>query len=229
MTNTVKKNANKKDEVPHLELSSDESETESADKFTSITKTMKHKTSLKDGQTIKITAQDDQNLQMLQVPQPTVTCTKSLNDLKDNTDPITQQYKLITEQVLLQNKKKDDEQTANQVQKIDIAEVRSNHILKMELTPFTNEDELPPFPHGSSALYYFQILRSILSKYTRATIHSENLLRNKERNQIPRGLRINKTLIAVDPTHHLKLNYMTILGEAENKIMNGAVMYLMPF
>jgi hypothetical protein len=95
----------------------------------------------------------------------------------------------------------------------------------MTKTPFTDEDNLPPFEHGSRGLSYFQVLRTLLSKNIRATIHLQTLKEHNRRHQIPKGLRIIKSLNAVEPTHQLKIEYMQILGQAENQMMSTLIQH----
>jgi hypothetical protein len=92
-----------------------------------------------------------------------------------------------------------------------------------EIVPFTEEGELPPFQHGSLGLHYFQILRGVLSKHIRASIHLETLEENKRRHQIPRGLKIMKNLNAVEPTYQLKLKHMQIMGKAEIEMLESLI------
>ena len=101
--------------------------------------------------------------------------------------------------------------------------IRSDDLLQDEVIPFTDEQNLPPFEHGSKAVSYFNVLRGLLSKTIRATIHLQSLTENKRRHQIPRGLKINKPLNAVEASHTLKIQMMQILGEAENKILESLI------
>jgi hypothetical protein len=128
-------------------------------------------------------------------------------------------YEALTTQALLARVVITQNQQDEPNETIDINNVRSEHLLLTEMTPFTEEGELPPFQHGSLGLHYFQILRGVLSKHIRAAIHLETLEENQRRHQIPRGLKINKNLNAVDPTYQLKLKHMQIMGKAEIEML----------
>jgi hypothetical protein len=108
---------------------------------------------------------------------------------------------------------------------IEAGMVRSEELMQIEITPFKEEEHLPPFEHGSKALSYFNVLRGLLSKFVRAKIHLESLTDNKRRHQIPRGLKINKPINAVEPSHLLKIETMQIMGEAENKILDSLIQH----
>ena len=65
------------------------------------------------------------------------------------------------------------------------------------------------------------LIRSILSKYVRASLQNNHLKECLDRGQIPRGLKINKKLMAVDPTPDLRLDHLAILAKAEKKTMQA--------
>jgi hypothetical protein len=143
--------------------------------------------------------------------------------IPNNRMSLEKMYEQLTIQALMQNIITEEETTPNTEDVMDINDVRSMHLLRTTMTPFTREDELPQFEHGSEALYYFQILRTLISKFIRATIYRETLAEHKKKQQIPRGLRINKMLNAVEPSTHLKLRYMQIMGAAVNSLLESLI------
>jgi hypothetical protein len=86
------------------------------------------------------------------------------------------------------------------------------------MTPFTMEQELPSFDHGSPAYGYFRILRQILDKAVRATLNQSHLISSYNMRQIPRGMKINKNLTTICPTPKLELQHLQILARAEKEM-----------
>jgi hypothetical protein len=85
-------------------------------------------------------------------------------------------------------------------EEVPIHHITSRQILDVNVTPFTHEEVLPPFDHGSMALHYFQTLRQILDKCTRAQLQDQFIRDCLSKRIIPRGFKLNKKLMAVDPT-----------------------------
>jgi hypothetical protein len=81
------------------------------------------------------------------------------------------------------------------------------------------EAELPNFDHGSPAHGYFTILRKILDKSVRATLHQKHLSTSYQMRQIPKGMKIMKNLTTIQPTPKLELQHMQILARAEREMM----------
>ena len=138
------------------------------------------------------------------------------------------QYKMATDYILSEATKRLEIQ--NRVQEIPqekpIHQIRSEDIMNNQITPFSQEGDLPPFDHGSPGLPYFQTLRQYLSKLTRAKLQAAHLRESIERHQVPRGMKINKKLMAVEPTPSVKLAHYKILAKAETDIMKLTIAHL---
>ena len=78
-------------------------------------------------------------------------------------------YKDITQHLLNKAKEMIPPEPETMQDEVDIRSIESQDLLRCTITPFTLEQELPRFDHGSPAYWYFRILRTILDKSIRAT------------------------------------------------------------
>ncbi len=97
-------------------------------------------------------------------------------------------------------------------------EVTSSFLLKYEIHPFSEEDDLPNFIYGTAALQYFKVLREIAYDWTRAKHHHYNLFDSANMDQLPAGMRLRKNLEVVGSTPIFRLNALQIISEAEGKL-----------
>ena len=106
---------------------------------------------------------------------------------------------------------------------IPIHDIKSHQILDLKVTPFTHEGALPPFEHGNIVLHYFITLRTILDKCTRAQLQNTFIKECLVKRIIPKGFKLNKPLMAVDPSPKLRLAHYKITTQAETKLMMAIV------
>jgi hypothetical protein len=99
----------------------------------------------------------------------------------------------------------------------------SEDILGLRIAPYTYEGKLPPFGHGVTAIPYFQQLRNIMSKIVRAKLQNNFLLESLAKQQVPRGFKINKKIMAVHPSAKLKVVHFKIIANAEMEIMKATI------
>jgi hypothetical protein len=131
--------------------------------------------------------------------------------------------KMVTELILKRAKQMEDRENQYQdyepPKEVEIHEIASTEILNISTTPFTHEDTLPNFEDGSVTYYYFKTLRTIIDKWVRAQKSDEHIKECLERKIIPRGFKLNKKILAVDPSPKLKLEYYKISARAETEMM----------
>ena len=106
---------------------------------------------------------------------------------------------------------------------IPIHQLTSDHILTKDITPYSKENDLPPFRYSSRALHYYQVLRTILSKYIRSSEHLKYIKTGLENQTIPRGLRLNKPIQVIEPTSEFRLKMLEIFGRAEKDMIKNIV------
>lgn len=106
---------------------------------------------------------------------------------------------------------------------LEINQVKSSHILNAELTPFYNEENLDRFAANTYPLYKFQILRTIISKITRAEFHLKYLLDTKKEGLIPRGLKVAKPIQVIDPDTEFQLKKLQLYGDFESDLRNSII------
>jgi hypothetical protein len=128
-------------------------------------------------------------------------------------------YKDITQDLLNKVEQRHAPEPETLQDEVDIRSIESQDILRCTVTPFTLEEELPNFDHGSPAHGYFTILRKILDKSVRATLHQKHLSISYQMRQIPQGMKIMKNLTTIQPTPKLELQHMQILARAERELM----------
>jgi hypothetical protein len=120
-----------------------------------------------------------------------------------------------------QNQRENNLQTTTP--EVEIHDITSQQILSTEITPFSHEGELPHFEHGCIALHYFTNLRSTLDKCTRAQIQNTFIKECLSKRIIPKGFKINKAIMAVDPSPKLRLSHYQITTEAETLLMKAVI------
>jgi hypothetical protein len=131
---------------------------------------------------------------------------------QDNTDAILERIKQLEKPPNLDLR-----------EEVSIHAIRSTDILGLHNAPFTFEGKLPPFDHGVTGLHYFQHLRNVMSKVIRAKLMNDFLLESHARKQVPRGFKINKKVMAVDPSPRLKLAHYKITAQAEMDLVMATI------
>jgi hypothetical protein len=134
--------------------------------------------------------------------------------------------KWITDLIIQRTKEIDnqkDREVESRPTEMEIHLIKSDEIMNINITPFTHEGELPNFEHGSIANHYFTNLRTILGKCTRAQIQSSFVKECLSRKIIPKGFKLNKPLMAVDPSPKLRLAHYKITTQAETQLMQAVV------
>jgi uncharacterized protein Smg (DUF494 family) len=143
----------------------------------------------------------------------------------NNKQPIPDTNKLITDKILERCKQIEDRERELESrpppQEMPIHLITSRQILDVAVTPFSHEETLPSFDHGSMAVYFFTTLRQILDKCTRAQLQDQFIRQCLSRRIIPKGFKLNKKLMAVDPTPQLKLAHYQITSQAESDLMRA--------
>ena len=144
-----------------------------------------------------------------------------------NKEPIPDQNKMITDLILERTKQMEqrdrEEHNKGPPPQISIHDITSRNVLNTNVTPFSHEDNLPPFEHGCIAFHYFTSLRNMLDKCVRADLQRQFVKECLARRIIPRGFKLNKKIMAVEPSPQLKLAHYRICIEAEIKMMEAVV------
>ena len=129
-------------------------------------------------------------------------------------DPNKAVMNLILEHTKALEERQNVQEAIEEPKEVEIQDMKSEHILMSANTPFIRETALPPFENGSAALHYYITLRGIVDKCIRAKLSTQFIEECLTKRVIPRGFRINKQPMAVNPSPQLKLDYYRISANA---------------
>lgn len=125
-------------------------------------------------------------------------------------------------QTLDQNSDEEEEpETWTEPNEVPLARISSKCLISFEIYPFTEEEALAPLKLGSTALTYFTVLRDHVTKWTRAKIHLRFMKQCITRQQVPKGLRLNRSINVIGETPTTRISLLNIFGKAEKQVIEA--------